>query len=89
MQTAQHEAALLFHAIEMDLGDGPWEAWLDRVSAMTGIANLDGDNSAAAQAAGTADGYSYDDLYEQFEHGISADAAARAIRPGLAAGRAS
>lgn len=80
-QQAAMEASQAFHAHEMDVDDGPWEAWLAQVSHLTGIANLDGDNSARAKAAGTADGYSLDELFVQFEARWSPQRAADAIPP--------
>jgi hypothetical protein len=55
------------HDIEMNTGPSRWEWWLRKVAILSGIDNLDGDNSEAAKADGVADGYSLDELYDQYE----------------------
>lgn len=71
-----------FHRHELTLdtySDRAWSAWLGKVSELTGIANLDGENSADAKAAGNADGYSLDELSDQFDAGWSPRRSADAI----------
>lgn len=90
---AEMEAQAEFHAHEMDV-DGPgdlspnkmlspkqrtFEGWLAEVSRITGIENLDGDNSETAKAAGTASGYSLDECFEWFTEGLSPQRAANYI----------
>jgi hypothetical protein len=74
------EAQQAFHDHEMAIetaGDRAYSRFLDEVSRITGIANLDGDNSAQAQTEGRADGYSLDDCLDMFEAGKTpAEAAA-------------
>jgi hypothetical protein len=45
-----------------------WYSWIQTVENLLGH-SADGDNSDAAKAAGTADGYSLDELYDAFLSG--------------------
>jgi hypothetical protein len=45
-----------------------WESWIDKVEALLGH-SADGNNSDAAKAAGTADGYSMDEFYDMWKAG--------------------
>ena len=59
-----------FHDHEMNVGDGAWERWAIKAEKIAGH-SLDGDNSDAAKAAGTADGYSLDNAFEAWKSGLS------------------
>jgi len=72
------------HDIEMRTGPDRWERWLNAVSRHTGIDNLDGDNSEAAKADGIADGYSLDDLHQQYEARWTPRQSARWIKANMA-----
>lgn len=76
---AQMEAAAEFHAHEMDVGPCGWERWITKAEKLAGH-DLDGNNTAEAQAAGTADGYSYDDAMAAYDAGSTAAAYVASIR---------
>lgn len=87
LRQAEQEAAQAFHDHEMatdTASDRAYARFLDNVSALTGIADLDGDNSAKAKAAGTADGYSLDDCLDWFDAGWTPEQAAAEIVAALA-----
>lgn len=80
--STQMQAQAEFQAHEMaepNRTERAWMTFLTEVSRLTGIDNLDGDNSAAAKSAGVADGYSLDELHDWFETGRSARSAADQI----------
>lgn len=74
-----------FHAHELlqdaeAAADTRWERFVDLVAARLGLDSLDGDNSAAAKAAGTADGYSLDEAYDLWSQGHTVATAANHFR---------
>lgn len=62
-----------------DRSERAWLRWVASAEALAGH-DLDGDNSAAAQAAGTACGYSLDEAVEAFERGETAAAYVASFR---------
>ena len=56
-----------------------WRRWLSRVKSILGH-DLDGDNTAEARTAGTADGYSLDGAYDAYEARIPSSEYARRVQ---------
>lgn len=68
-----------FAALESrDLETSAWEHWITRVENRLGH-SVDGDNSAAAKASGTADGYSQDECFDWFKEGLTSAQASQRI----------
>lgn len=80
---------LEFAALESAMADTPadrsFSAFVARAERLLGVADLDGDNSEAAKAAGTADGYSLDEASDAFDRGETAAKYAASVRANLAA----
>ena len=68
-----------FHDHEMDIEDDNWDCWIAQAEKIARH-NLDGENSEAARAAGTADGYSLDDAFNAYRAGMSPAAYVRSIK---------
>lgn len=63
--------------------DRNWEKWVNRVEVLLGH-DLDGNNSEAAKAAGTADGYSMDEAHDAWLAGATAEQYAAEVQVGNA-----
>lgn len=63
--------------VALDRCEAAWLRWCDRVEKIAG--DFDGDNSAAAKAAGNADGFSVDDAHDAFMAGMPAEEYARIV----------
>jgi len=60
-----------------------WERWFARAERLIGH-DLDGDDSEAAHAAGTADGYSVDGAYDAWRAGLTVEQYAAQVTEGKA-----
>ena len=67
---SDHIAVWQAETYESD-SDRSWYAFIDQVEKLMGR-DPDGDNSDAAKAAGTADGYSLDEFHDLWEDGLTA-----------------
>lgn len=56
-----------------------WLVWIDKVEELLGC-DPDGENSDAAKAAGTADGYSLDEFHDMWKQGLTPAAAVAQVK---------